>query len=135
MFVAGSMRVIACGPSHVVFQTATAVTANPPHGMAAGMGIVAWIAFVIASIRTTANAFGMSTQMLPSPLASQFGPELPAGPTTMVATTLFVAGSMRSTLPSWVSATHTAVAVARTPFGARPAGITATTLEVAGSMR
>ena len=73
--------------------------------------------------------------MLPNPLPSQFGPELPVGPTVIVATTLFVAGSMRRTLPSCVSATHTAASVARTPFGARPTGIVATTLRLVGSTR
>src|SRR6476646_3974030 len=134
VFVAGSMRVIPCGPSQLIFQTAVGVTARPPHGVATvGIGIVAWIAFVTASIRTTVRLFGMSTQMLPSPLASQFGPEEPVGPTVIVATILFVAGSMRNTFPSWTSATQTADAVARTPFGARPTFIVATTSEVAGS--
>jgi hypothetical protein len=77
----------------------------------------------------------MSTQMLPSPLASQFGPDEPVGPTVIVATILFVTGSIRNTFPSWTSATHTADAVARTPFGARPTFIVATSWEVAGSMR
>ena len=96
VFVAGSMRVIPCGPSQLVFQTAVGVTAKPPHGVTtSGIGIVAWIAFVIASIRTTVWLFGMSTQMLPSPLASQFGPDVPVGPTVIVATILFVVGSIR----------------------------------------
>ena len=37
--------------------------------------------------------------MLPNPLPSQFGPELPVGPTVIVATILFVAGSIRIDLP------------------------------------
>src|SRR3954469_8824769 len=102
VFVAGSMRVITCVPSHGMFHTTDAVTAKPPHGVAwFGIGMVAWIWFVFGSIRTTVWSFGMSTQMLPSPLASQFGPEGPVGPTVIVATILFVAGALRAALASW----------------------------------
>ncbi len=106
-------------PPQLGIQTSVSVKAKPPQAVTStGILIVAWTAFVIGSIRTTAEAFGTLTQMLPNPLPSQFGPELPVGPTVIVATILFVAGSMRRTLPSCVSATHTAASVARTPFGA-----------------
>jgi hypothetical protein len=97
--------------------------------------IVAWTLFVFGSIRTIDPEFGTLAQMLPNPLPSQFGPEFPVGPTVMVATILFVAGSRRRTLPSCVSAIHTAVSVARTPFGALPTGIVATNVLVVGSTR
>ena len=50
---------------------------------------------VTGSMRTTDAAFGTLVQMLPNPLPSQFGPEVPFGPTVIVATIAFVAGSIR----------------------------------------
>ncbi len=77
-------------------QTSVAVKAKLPQGStSAGVLIVAWTALVTGSMRTIDIAFGTLTQMLPNPAPSQFGPELPVGPTVMVATTLFVAGSIR----------------------------------------
>ena len=123
-------------PPQLGVQTSVAVKAKPPQGVTStGILIVAWTVLVIGSIRTIDAEFGTLAQMLPNPLPSQFGPELPFGPTVIVATILFVAGSIRKTLPSWVSATHTAEPVASTPFGARPAGIVATTLRLVGSTR
>ena len=124
------------GPSQLVIQTAAGVMAKEPHGEAStGIGMVAWIAFVVGSKRTTVWLFGMPTQMLPSPLASQFGPDdavsirvSAVGPTVTVATILFVAGSMRSTVPLRLSTTHTAFPVVRTPLGAKPTGMVAITL-------
>ena len=85
-------------------------------------------------MRTIDQAFGTLTQMLPNPAPSQFGPELPVGPTVIVATILFVAGSIRYTFPSWVAATQTAEPVASTPFRKRPTSI-AFAFEVVGSIR
>src|SRR3954451_25143263 len=96
--------------------------------------MVAWTVFVSGSIRTMDPAFGTLTQMLPKPAPSQFGPELPVGPTGMVATTLFVAGWIRSTFPSCVAATQTAEPVASTPFRKGPTSI-AFAFEVVGSIR
>src|SRR6185369_9713677 len=135
-FDAGSVRVIRLPAEQLVIQTALVPTPMPPHATTGyGMRIVAWTTSVTGLIRATVALFGTSTQMLPSPLASQFGPLAPLRPTLTVATTLLVAGSIRTTVPSWVSATHTPASVARTPFGADATGIASTTLSVAGSAR
>src|SRR4051812_47296534 len=95
-FVVGSIRAIVGRPPQLWVQTSVAVNAKLPQAATStGILMVAWTLFVIGSIRTTDEAFGTLPQMLPSPLPTQFGPELPVGPTTIVATTLFVAGSIR----------------------------------------
>src|SRR5438132_10761635 len=64
--------------------------------------------FVDGSIWTTRFSFGTFTQMPVAPAVISSGPPLPVGPTVMVATTLSVAGSIRTTVPWWCSATQTA---------------------------
>src|SRR6476619_986083 len=123
-------------PSQLVTQIALVPAAMPPHGLAGpGTAIVAWIAFVASLIRTTDGTFGTSTQMLPDPSASQLGPDGPASPTGIVATTLFVFGSMRTTLPLRVWATQIAAFVTSTPFCRDPVSIDAVDFRVRGSNR
>jgi hypothetical protein len=103
--------------------------------------IVAVTAFVAASILTRAFPFGTVTQTDPSPGITPIWSEQQAvvGPTEIVATTWFVAGSMRETLgplvaPPWL-VTQTAPGDAAIPSGSCPTGIIAVTLLVFGSTR
>src|SRR6266542_3610456 len=81
-FEVGSIRVSQLDASQLGIQTASFPTAIPPQAVAVdGMRMDACTALLTGSIRTTVNAFGMSTQMLPRPLASQLGPLVPVGPT------------------------------------------------------
>ena len=95
---------------------------------------MAWIAPDTGSIRAIVSLFGTSTQMLPKPMASQFGPLAPVGPTVVVATILFVAESSRITVPVRVLAIQTAPGVVTTPL-VSPTGMLAVTLRAFGSTR
>src|SRR5512144_1406202 len=107
-FVAGSILVIRFVLEQLGIQTAPVPTAMPPQGVApSGDSMEASTLFVPASIRTMDPLFGTPTQRLPRPLASQFGPLAPVGPTVIAVPTRFVAGSTGSTLPPCTSATQT----------------------------
>ena len=81
----GSMRAMVVVASQPVTQTASGPDGHPAtRGHGRGIMIVAWTLFVTGLIRATVLLFGMSTQMLPRPLASQLGPLLPFGPTVTV---------------------------------------------------
>ena len=66
---------------------------------------------------------GSVTHTAPKPTTTHFG----FVPTRMVATTLFVAGSIRETVPSPELATHTDPAPTATCSGTAPTVIVATT--------
>ena len=79
---------------------------------------------VAGSMRDSGNSNDV-THTDPSPTA--ISPPPPGTPTSIVATTLLVFGSMRDTLPSpWLSV-HTAPAPTAMKRGALPTGIVSTT--------
>src|SRR5579859_5508553 len=93
--------------------------------------------FVVGSMPTISFAFGTATQTLP-PLAVRLicsAQQARFGPTRIVATTRFVAGSMRETLGPPALATQTALGEMAIPAGCGPTWMLAVTLFVAGSMR
>src|SRR3954454_24422584 len=67
-----------------------------------------------------------STQTLPAPIATPHGP----GPTSTRAVTAFVAGSIRTRVPSPLTPTQTKPKPPVSEHGPAPAGILATTLGV-----
>src|SRR4029453_13268613 len=88
--------------------------------------------FVDGSMRESGYSNAV-THTDPSPTA--MSPPGPGTPTSMVATTLFVFGSIRETLPSpWLSV-HTAPPPAAMNRGDLPTGIVSTTRLVRGSTR
>src|SRR4051794_29133836 len=132
----GSSRTIDAPVEHPVTHAASVPTAIPPHGVnPSGARMVAWTSPVCGSMRVTVRLFGMLTQTLPSPLASQFGPLAPTRATVIGFPTRFVAASTGSTEPPRTSATQTPSRVTRTPLGWEPAGIVAATFRVTGSTR
>ena len=79
----------------VTIQTLSSLAVIPPSGPAGGIGSVAVILFLAASMRTSSGFFPQSgTQMLPNPEAS---PEQASPETLIVATIRLVAGSIRCT--------------------------------------
>ena len=94
-------------------------------------------AFLSGSTRTMDLRFGTPTQTEPPPVVSCMKSEqhARAGPTRIVATTRFVAGSIRETLGPPLFATQTAPGETEIPSGCGPTGIVAVTLFVCGSTR
>src|SRR5690242_719392 len=88
-------------------------------------------------MRTTLSALGRLTQIAPAPAATAMWSEQHAcaGPIRTVATTVFVAGSIRETLGPPLFTTQTAPGVVAIPSGCRPTGIVAATELSRGSIR
>src|SRR6185295_579037 len=92
-----------------------------------------WTTVLVAmSMRDRGNSNEV-TQTDPSPTA--ISPPPPGTPTSIVATTLLVFGSMRDTLPSPWFSVHTAPPPAAMKRGDLPTGIVSTTRLVRGSTR
>src|SRR5215470_9967651 len=79
--------------------------------------------------RATQTAWGDANRYVCSAQQSRFGPS------RIVATTRFVAGSIRDTLGSPAFATQTAPGVTAMPSGCGPTAMVAVTLFVSGSIR
>src|SRR5207249_6304701 len=93
--------------------------------------------FVVGSMRTISLAFGTATQTVSRVAVRLMCSEQQSsfGPTRMVATTRFVAGSMRETLGPPALATQTAPGEMAIPSGCGPTPMLFVTLFVAGSTR
>src|SRR5439155_2071516 len=144
LFFRGSIRVTTPKPDDApqwapAAQIALSVEAIKPHGWPDRSHdnlTVAETAFVVGSTRITASSLVMVTQTPPSPaLTAMRSVAVLAGPSRMVATTWFVAGSMREMLGPPLFATHTAPSDTAIPNGRDPTLIVAVTAFVLWSMR
>ncbi len=132
----GSMRAIEVVLEQLVIHPAVRPTAIPPHGDRADRRLDRGLDGARARVEPHDRVVVRDPDPdgCPDRSPSQFGPLAPVGPTMIAFPTSLVAWSTGSTLPPWTSATQTPSAVARTPFGAKPAAIW-TTSRVTGSTR
>ena len=133
LFERGSIRVTVAEHPAPDTQTARALAATNPQGFSERR-IVAVIAFVVGSILTTDPLMLAQTAPAPAATAPRSDPAR-AGPSRIVATISFVAGSMRERVGPPAFTTQTAPGVTATAVGYFPTGMVAVTLLLTGSTR
>src|SRR5213592_969828 len=135
-FMPGSIRATTSAQAPPVDQRPLSSAMREAQG-AYGSFTVPFTLFVEGSTRTILFAFGTATQSAPGDATRLMCCEQQAslGPTRIVATTRFVAGSIRETLGPPALATHTAPGETEIPAGCGPTPMVAVTLFVAGSKR
>ncbi len=136
LLVRASTRASASAQPPPADQTAVASDTRNAQGEY-GTFTVPVTAFVAGSTRTSALLLGTATQTASSRAVIDMcsAQQAARGPTRIVATTRFVAGSMRDTPGPPMSATQTASRDTASPAGCRPAAMVAVTVFVDGSMR